>query len=268
MVGFRIALDLSAYNLYFLLFKKFYMEQIDSERSLDVRRANSVEGPLNYNEGVRLYYLAQRARLGIVEIGSWKGRSTSFLGSGSRSGAGVPVFAVDRFSGSSEQRARVVGGVLDTYPEFVANISRMGLADIVHPVISESIDAASNPVIPDAVDLLFIDGSHDYESVVQDILTWEARLVDGGMIALHDTFSSWADGPRKAAIEKLITSGRYTEPRLTNSLLEMKKSPVANLDNLAKNIRMQIYLQLFGPASSVIPQICIKLRDLGVLRRG
>src|SRR5436305_15309889 len=56
-----------------------------------------VPGWLTDEEGEALYDLA-RACTGrgmIVEIGSWKGKSTICLGLGSRAGASVPAYAVD-----------------------------------------------------------------------------------------------------------------------------------------------------------------------------
>ena len=50
------------------------------------------EGMVSFDEAVLLYYLAREVRSGcIVEVGSYRGRSSVFLGRGSLDGANVPV---------------------------------------------------------------------------------------------------------------------------------------------------------------------------------
>jgi predicted O-methyltransferase YrrM len=39
-----------------------------------------------------------------------------------------------------------------------------------------------------AIDFMWIDGSHDYEDVREDILAWSPWVVEGGIIAVHDCF--------------------------------------------------------------------------------
>src|SRR5207244_2410426 len=66
----------------------------------------------------------------IVEIGSWKGKSTICLGLGSRAGHGVRIVAVDPHA---DYR----------FGDFKANVERAGIADLVTPVPSLSQDAAA-----------------------------------------------------------------------------------------------------------------------------
>ena len=47
-------------------------------------------------------------------------------------------------------------------------------------------------------DMVFIDGSHDYEQVKRDLLIWDARLAKHGLMCGHD--SSW-DGVKQALAE-------------------------------------------------------------------
>src|ERR687893_1023519 len=92
-----------------------------------------VPGWLSDEEGEALYDLA-RACTGkgvIVEIGSWKGKSTVCLGLGSRAGASVPVYAVDPHA---DYR----------FGDFKANVERAGIHDLVRPVPSLSQAAADS----------------------------------------------------------------------------------------------------------------------------
>ena len=38
------------------------------------------------------------------------------------------------------------------------------------------------------IDFMWIDGDHNYEAVMEDILTWAPWVVDGGVVAVHDCF--------------------------------------------------------------------------------
>ena len=36
------------------------------------------------------------------------------------------------------------------------------------------------------LDMVFIDGAHDYDSVFADLITWEPKVKEGGIFAGHD----------------------------------------------------------------------------------
>ena len=140
------------------------------------RHLAGVPGWLSDEEAVALYELAKgcTGRGVIVEIGSFKGRSTICLGLGSQAGHGVPIYAVDPGHGWKR------------FAEFDANIRRAGIERLVTPVAAASGDAYSD-FTEAAIELLFIDGSHRYDLVDLDFHLWTRRLIDGGMLAMHDT---------------------------------------------------------------------------------
>src|SRR5262245_24255867 len=92
-----------------------------------------LDGWLNRHEGRLLYRLARRCtgRGAIVEIGSWKGKSTIWLGHGSRAGRDLEIHAVDPHAGviARDQNS----GVASTFEEFQDNIVAAGLDDLVVP---------------------------------------------------------------------------------------------------------------------------------------
>lgn len=55
------------------------------------------------------------------------------------------------------------------------------------------------PVIP--LDVLFIDGDHTYEFVLNDLLTWGPKVKDGGLILCHDSNTQTYAGVRRAIDE-------------------------------------------------------------------
>jgi predicted O-methyltransferase YrrM len=157
-----------------------------------------VPGWLTDEEGEALYDLA-RACTGkgvIVEIGSWKGKSTICLGLGSRAGASLPVYAVDPHA---DYR----------FGDFKTNVERAGIADLVRPIASLSQPAADQ--FEEPIELLFVDGSHEYELVLEDFEKWVPKVVEDGWVAFHDT--TWTAGPRKVVGEAIYRSRRFKDVR-------------------------------------------------------
>ncbi|MEK7672282.1 MAG: class I SAM-dependent methyltransferase [Patescibacteria group bacterium] len=231
----------------------------------DLTEAHSVPGQVTLFEGARLYQLAAQAKQGIVEVGSYMGRSTAFLGLGSRIGGGVPVHAVDHFDGSAEHhRSRSSGDHLDIKANFDANMARMGLNDLVVPVVANSTSRAALAACPDEVDLLFIDGSHDRKSVERDLDLWLPKLVQGGTLAMHDTFGSWTSGPRQAAKDNVLLSGRFRNPILTDSLLDVVQDGPRNSEDEVGILLMATKLKFLGPIAQIKPWIKQRLHELGI----
>jgi MMP 1-O-methyltransferase len=157
-----------------------------------------VPGWLSDEEGEALYELA-RACTGrgvIVEIGSWKGKSTICLGLGSRAGSAVPIFAIDPHA---DYR----------HGEFKDNIERAGIADLVRPLKGLSqlvVDGFDQPI-----ELLFVDGSHEEDDVREDFEKWVPKVVEGGVVAFHDT--TWHRGVRRVVAEKIYGSREFKDVR-------------------------------------------------------
>ncbi|TSC59342.1 MAG: hypothetical protein Greene041662_562 [Candidatus Peregrinibacteria bacterium Greene0416_62] len=149
--------------------------------AFDLAIVESIPGWLTQKESSLLYHLAKRCTGNgvIVEIGSWKGKSTVCLAQGSRDGAGVQVHAIDPFTGSSEH------GDVFTFPEFQRNIAHSGIASLVTPHQKISKEAALGWTKP--IELLWIDGAHEEEFVRLDYTLWSPHLVPGGVIAFHDS---------------------------------------------------------------------------------
>src|SRR5687768_10612282 len=79
-------------------------KNMDKHLKFTEKKAAEVEGWLARGEGKLLYRLSKQCtgRGVIVEIGSWKGKSTTWLGLGSCAGKGVQVHAIDPHTGSTQ----------------------------------------------------------------------------------------------------------------------------------------------------------------------
>jgi MMP 1-O-methyltransferase len=196
------------------------VRRADDDKAAVRREVRGIDGWLSDREGDLLYDLAHgcTGRGVIVEIGSWKGRSTIWLARGSRAGRRVRVCAVDPHTGSAEHQRP--GLYVSTLDEFRRNVAAAGVDDIVVPVVATSEEAAR--IMTGPVELVFIDGAHEYEAAKLDVLTWLPRLVDGGIMALHDTIG-W-DGPRRVAEEFLFRANTFRRVRLVDSITFAQKT--------------------------------------------
>lgn len=146
---------------------------------VDIEKAKKIRGWMFDNELQWLAEQAAKCSYLIIEIGSYQGRSTVALAANTV----ACVWAVDRWDGpATPQSATNVGG--SDYEKFLANTA--GLT--VVPIRKTSLDAAKE--VPWKADMIFIDGSHDYESVRADILAWKPALVPNGLLCGHD-YGAW-----------------------------------------------------------------------------
>jgi predicted O-methyltransferase YrrM len=207
-----------------------------------MKLTNNVEGWLSVSEGKLLYDLAKKCKGKgvIVEIGSWRGKSTIWLGCGSRDGNNVEVFAIDTHRGSPEQKA-IYGNAIWTYEDFKRNISDAELNNLVIPIISTSELAAKS--FKKHVELIFIDGNHDYDFVKKDYEMWYPKVIYGGIMAFHDTIT-WP-GPTKVIFDSFYNSNNFADIRFNDSITYARKvskvSFVNKLDNKIKKSIKIIY---------------------------
>ena len=171
---------------------------------------SSIEGLLVSPDQERWLFRMARAlpdRSTIVEIGSFKGRSTSCLAFGCR-GTSKRVFAIDTFLGNKEDFR--TGEVFlgkgkdgdytplshdgEFFNEFMKNVRRGGVTEYITPVRGRSSEVGRTWNTP--IEMLFIDGSHQYEDVLSDFELFYPHVVPGGIIAFHDVVETWP-GPFK-----------------------------------------------------------------------
>ena len=166
---------------------------------------DGVEGYLHPDEPAFLASLAATVPVGqvVVEIGSYRGRSTIALAYGAADG--VRVYAVDPHEEHEVQGLPF--GMADNQA-FMANVSRAGMGHKIRVANVPSSFGKCRWWGWRNVGLLFIDGAHEYASVREDIDVWSWYLAVGGLLALHDA-NTW-EGPTRAADELSRAQG-WTE---------------------------------------------------------
>ncbi len=171
--------------------------------------------------------------LPFVEIGSYCGRSTVWLGAAARE-CGTVLFAVDHHRGSEENQAgwehhdpTVVDartGRMDTLPRFRDTIYDAGLDDVVIAVVGQSPAVAAQWRTPLA--FLFIDGGHGVEPARLDYEGWTPHVAVGGTLAIHDVFPDPADGgrpPYEQIFVPAMESGRFRLRSAAGSLRVLQR---------------------------------------------
>lgn len=137
----------------------------------------------------------------FVEVGSWKGRSSSFMATEiANCGKNIKFDCVDHWKGGDGQYDP------DCYLKFSQNMKHLhGFFNVVR---LSSVEAAST--YPDSsLDFVFIDGSHDYESIYSDIRAWLPKVKKGGVIAGHDMI--WGDNSVARAVLETWNSVTHTQ---------------------------------------------------------
>jgi glycosyltransferase involved in cell wall biosynthesis len=125
---------------------------------------NTIEG---WMKGADLLWLFDNAKEmeSIVEIGSWKGRSTHALLSGCKG----TVYAVDHFLGSNnEPEAHAEAKTRDISQDFMKNVGNFKNLKVLKMGSAEATKQFSD----NSVDMVFIDAGHTYEEVLSDIKMW------------------------------------------------------------------------------------------------
>ncbi len=188
-----------------------------------IRPYRAIEGFLTEAEAVALYRAANRLSPGatVVEIGSWKGKSTYCLARGLRAGGRVHV--IDPFDaygepGSAEIYAREKSAE-PLEAQFIANLAPVKSAIVVHRGYSRKFtDDFSR------IDLLMIDGDHSVEGCRFDFVNFSPLIASGGWIAFHDYYPDRSDLGPTWVIDNLVKpSGHYTEYTQANSLWLARK---------------------------------------------
>lgn len=167
-----------------------------------------------------------------VEIGTYCGKSTVYLGAAARE-AGASLVTLDHHRGSEEHQpgwefhdVSLIdphAGRLDTAGRLRRTLYDAGLEGAVVTVIGGSAQVASFWRTP--LDLLFIDGGHSMAAAQADFDGWAPHVHVGGALAIHDVFEDPADGgrPPYEIYRQALDSGRFAERSATGSLRVLER---------------------------------------------
>ena len=160
----------------------------------------------------------------VVEIGSFRGRSTVVLALAAPEG--VEVVAIDPHAGNDRGPQEIAGyeaEAEDDHAVFLANLAAAGVADRVTVVRAFSGEAHGE--VPGSVDLLWVDGAHRYAPARDDLRDWGARVLPGGRMLVHDSWCSV--GVTLATLRALTAGGEWRYDGRVGSLACWTKVPAS-----------------------------------------
>lgn len=129
-----------------------------------------------YEDQMRFLYPYAKQSQNIFEIGTFAGRSTLFW---TLCNPDAQIITTDL----------VVGDPMGNVPAGTSintDIVRTGKILSIHEHSHHLVSRFNLPI-----DLLFIDGAHDYNSVCQDIGDWLPKVSRGGIVVMHDYMDVW-----------------------------------------------------------------------------
>ena len=182
----------------------------------DLNKFDSIKGFLAHEEGLFLYELTKKYCLKnfAVEVGSYCGKSACYIGQACKENK-TYLMTIDHHRGSEEQQYgeeyfdpdeyNYEKEIVDTLPTLLKNIQKFQFEEVILPIVNSS-ELASKE-IQNNIDLVFIDGSHTFESARKDYVSWKNKIRIGGILAIHDVYDSEVEGGQapKEIYEKALS---------------------------------------------------------------
>jgi predicted O-methyltransferase YrrM len=198
----------------------------------------------------------------VVEIGSFRGRSTTVLALAAP--PGVEIVAIDPHAGNDRGPQELEGyeaEAAEDHEVFHANLERAGVADRVRHVREFSQEALG--AVDGDVDLLYIDGAHRYRPARTDMQVWGSRVRPGGTLLIHDSFSS--AGVTLALLRSLTFGFRFRYVGRVGSMTEYRCELVARRSRVRNVARQLAELPWFARNVAVKVLLLLRLRPLARL---
>ena len=130
-----------------------------------------------------------------LEIGIWKGASIIYAAEmANLFHKDITFWAVDTWAGSNEKEhqdyIQSIGGPDGLFNEFCQNVINAKVNNRIKIVRLSSLEASIH-FQNEQLDFLFVDGSHEYQDVKNDLLAWKDKVKKNGQLWGHD--SDWPD---------------------------------------------------------------------------
>ena len=127
----------------------------------------------------------------IVELGSFYGCSSfAFLQAIKDKGLKTEFYSIDTWKGDSFTENDYKENVYSHYLSIEETLFKNQEVNIIRSTFDEAVDKFPD----DSIDLLHIDGSHKYDDVKHDFLTWKKKVKRDGVIFFHDIGDDLLDG--------------------------------------------------------------------------
>lgn len=203
----------------------------------------NIEGFLTPREIKCLFTLAYfpTAEGDILEIGSFKGKSTVLLAKASKYGnSSSKIIAVDPLTSPSPTDPDLKGAESGA-EDFYANLQSADVSDSVEFHQTFSYKLAESWARP--LRFLWIDGDHTYEGARKDFDLFSPYLTDGAMIAFHDVLHGY-DGPLRVFIEQILLDDHFSTCKLIGSIAFAKYHKDPSHGRKEQHQKKKLYRQM------------------------
>lgn len=172
-----------------------------------IREAESVEGFLSPNEMRFLALLGSvpTAVGEILEIGSFKGRSTIILAKSSALAGDNHINAVDPMTAPSVTDPDLRGSD-SSFEDFSRNVNEHGVSERIR--LHRKLSWELAPSWDKPLRFLWIDGDHTYAGTRRDLECFQPHLSDGAIVAFHDVLHEFEGGVR-VFMENVLLSPNF-----------------------------------------------------------
>lgn len=215
------------------------------------KNTDEIHGWTSDNELLFLHETAKKCQSNstIVEIGSWKGKSTIALGMGAQS-SNSKVYAIDPHTGSPDHIEK--RGSIWTFDEFQNNVQNSKLTDTIIPLVKTSTAALEGWSSP--IDFLYLDVHYqEYNNLKDDFVSWTAFLKNGGFVATHNVYPVFKEiilrkapfygwpAPRKLVWKYIFLSRTFRNVGIVDNIVFAQKCERNNILDLTRNIFVGLY---------------------------
>jgi len=187
-----------------------------------------IDGWLRPREAIALFKLVQSVEssdVTVCEIGSWLGKSSYVLSRALDTKKNGRLYCIDPFDASGDKSsATIYKSVIENLgtslllDKFEENMRKFGVRDRIMVLQGYSHDVIRDFDKP--IDILFIDGNHDYESVSRDYNDWSKLIKKGGFIAFHDSHMT---GPKQVIELEIVRNPIWGNQQLVDELYIAQK---------------------------------------------
>ncbi len=224
-------------------------ENFDSFVENLLQEAETVEGFLSHHEMRFLALLAAcpTANGDVLEIGSFKGKSTVILAKAAQLAGDAKIYAVDPLTAPSETDPDLRGDD-SSLKDFKSNIERCKVADAIEFHQTFSYKLAETWTRP--LRFLWIDGDHTYKGTKLDFDGFAPHLADGAMVAIHDVLHAF-DGGVRVFMEDILLSPHFGACGFVGSIGWAQYREDARTGERFKSEKLDLYRKL----SRLIPHV-------------
>ena len=183
----------------------------------------------------------------VIEIGSYRGRSTTLLARAAELASNVPIIAVDHFLQSG------------AYAAFQQSVRAAGAESLIefHQMMSWELSVGWDRPLR----LLWIDGNHTYAATRRDLDVFAPYLADGAIVAIDDVLNRF-EGSLRVFMEDILLSPHYGAAGICGSIGWTQYHAEAQCSRPYRRDKLRLYRKL----SPLVPLVAFDCYPSGLAK--